>query len=153
MSMDLATALSRHPELSQLNERDRALLADAFTVGTHGHGHPFLSQGERPSAAWLVLDGEVTVTRAREPYIDELVRLGPGEMFGLASLVGGVRRSATCTAAGPVTAARIDKSTLDVLMREHAPVGLALQRAVMCQLASDFRKVASDLRELLAERG
>jgi CRP-like cAMP-binding protein len=151
--MDLLQALAAHPDFSRLAEPERDVLAKAFTVEEHHDGHAFLTQGDRPGAAWLILDGTVAVTRARDPYIDELVRLGPGDFFGLASLVGGIRRSATCTAAGPVRVARIDKYALDVLMREQAPIGLALQRAVMRQLAADYRKVTSDLHALLEKRG
>lgn len=151
--MDLMTALSRHPDFGTLDAPDRQLLSKAFTVDEHDTGHPFLAQGDRPGAAWMILVGEVAVTRNREPYIDELVRLGPGELFGLASLVSGVRRTASCRAATPVTAARIDKFALEALMREPGPIGLALQRAVMRQLASDFRRVAEDLLELLEKRG
>ena len=149
----LMSTLSSHPVFGKLPADDLAVLAKAFTVEEHETSHPFIAQGDRPNAAWLILEGEVAVTRAREPYIDELVRLGPGDLFGLASLVGGVRRTASCRAAGPIVVGRIDKSTLDALMREEGPIGLALQRAVMRQLASDYRHVAANLRELLEKRG
>jgi CRP-like cAMP-binding protein len=151
--MDLNEALSSHPDLARLPGPDLEVLSKAFNVEEHETGHAFIVQGDRSGAAWLILQGEVAVTRAREPYIDELVRLGPGELFGLASLVSGVRRTASCSAAGPIRVARIDKSTLDALMREEGPIGLGLQRAVMRQLASDYRHVAANLRDLLEKRG
>ena len=155
--MNLHEALLKHPDFARLDAKDLAVLEKAFTVeawdgtGEDG-GHAFLTQGDRGEAAWLLLDGEVTVTREREPFMDELRRLHPGEMFGLASLVDDMRRSASCRALGPVRVARIERSAFDWLLRDHAALGLAMQRAVARQLASDYRAATKRVHALLAER-
>ena len=151
--MDLKEALRRNPDMGRLQPRDLDVLAAAFAVEEHPHDHVFVTEGERSDAAWLLLDGEVSVTRAREPYVDEIERLHPGDMFGLAGLVADARRSASCRAAGPVTVGRIDKYALGMLMRDDAPVGLALQHAVARQLAADYRNIARRVREALRARG
>ncbi len=150
--MDLQEALATHPDFASLSAEDRDLLGKAFTIDERPDRHEFIAEGGRPGAAWIVLSGTVVVTRERAPYQDELARVEPGGMFGLASLVAGSRRTATCRAEGPVRAARVDRFALDLLMRDHIPAAVALQRAVGRQLAHDYRNVADTIRKMLEAR-
>ena len=150
--MELHEALAQQPDFASLSPEDRDLLAKTFTLESHPAGHEFIAEGSRPGAAWILLSGTVLVTRERSPYEDELARLEPGGMFGLASLVAGSRRTATCRASGPVKTARVDRFALDMLMRDHVPAAVALQRAVGRQLAADYRNVAQTIRRMLEER-
>lgn len=58
-------------------------------------------QGDAAEHLFLVLEGEVIVRRHQGGEAFELARLGPGEMFGEAAVLGGGPRNATVVTAGP----------------------------------------------------
>ena len=155
--MELTKVLAGNPDFAHLSPGDLEVLEGAFKVevfpcAADGSGHEFTVEGTRPQAAWLILEGDVAVTRASDPLHDEISRLHPGDMFGLVALVTEGKRSANCRAVGPVRVARIERSAFDWLLRDHAPLGLALQRAVARQLAADFRRINKRVRELLEKQ-
>lgn len=155
--MELTRILADNPDFAHLSPGDLEVLEGAFKVeafpcDADGTGHEFTREGTRPHAAWLILEGEVAVTRASDPLQDEISRLRRGDMFGLVALVTEDRRSATCRAVGPVRVARIEASAFDWILRDHAPLGLALQRAVARQLAADFRKINARVCAMLEKQ-
>ena len=79
-------------------------------------GKQFIRQGERGREFFVVLEGEVDVTRDGK----RLQKRGAGDFFGEIALVSKVPRTATVTATTPVRALVITDRDFRALM-EHAP--------------------------------
>jgi CRP/FNR family transcriptional regulator, cyclic AMP receptor protein len=90
-----------------------AHIADEIDLPT---GKDFIRQGERGREFFVVLDGEVEVTRDGQ----QLQRRGAGDFFGEIALVSKVPRTATVTATTPVRALVITDRDFRGLM-EHSP--------------------------------
>jgi CRP-like cAMP-binding protein len=150
--MELQDALRSLPGFVAIGDEDIDALSKSFAIEDRPDGYVFTKEGDRAAGCFLVLAGTVSVVRNRGPYLDELTRLGEGELFGVASLVVDAPRAATCRAVGPVRVAVLDAETLKWLLAAHGPVALAVQRAIADQLAKDFRTVASAVRKALEER-
>lgn len=152
MSHDLLLLLRRSPAFARLDDEELLALRDAFRVGEHAPGYVFCREGDRSEDVWMVTGGEVAVSSRGT----EIARLRPGDLFGLAALVDGGVRAATCRAAGdvgPCTAARLSRADADRLFRQAAPIAIAFQRAVARQLARDFRQMTARLTRGLGRRG
>lgn len=143
--MDLAEALARHSALATLPGPLFDALRDAMTLRAFPDGHVYMAEGDADQDVWILLSGEVRVTRMQGRV--EVGRLGPGAFFGLVALVDDGHRSATCTGVGPTRAASIPVSACQLLLASHAPLALAVQETVATQLAADFRRVAARLAQ------
>lgn len=153
MMDELTEALSRLPRFSLLSTEELAPLAKRFALAEHAPGHVFVREGHRANGAFLILSGEVAVSRRREGVVDELGRLGPGAMFGLVALLDDERRAATCTAISPVKSGWLSNEEYGALLKESSPVAFALQRLIADQLCADFRRLQADLRKELNAQG
>jgi CRP-like cAMP-binding protein len=147
--VDLDQLLAANPHTATLGDDDRAALATALAERAYPAGHVFIKEGKRGDALFLLLDGEVLVTRERSGS-QVLKRLKPGELFGLLALIDNEPRSATCAAASPVRVATLPRAAFTLLFHAHAPIAEALQRVLAAQLASDFRNINRQIREELA---
>ncbi|MEJ2108195.1 MAG: cyclic nucleotide-binding domain-containing protein [Acidiferrobacteraceae bacterium] len=98
--MDISEFLLSNPLFDTFDRTEAQALARAMTTVTYPDGHVFLHEGKKGDACYLILEGDVSVTRmATEGRGIEHVRtMGPGELFGLIALVDHGKRAATCTA-------------------------------------------------------
>jgi putative ABC transport system ATP-binding protein len=144
--MEALEVLGSMKSFASLSEADRQALSTAMQVRDYPDGHTFIREGARADAAYLVLEGEVRVTRDRRGTVEDLNRLGKGAFFGLVALVDEGPRSATCRAAGPVRVASLPPSAFALLFNAHAPIALAIQRVVAEQLTRDFRNLRQSIR-------
>ena len=147
--MRLETLLGRSPILAALDKADITALADAFLEGTHRAGHVFIHEGGRGDDVFLVLKGEVAVLR----HGAEINRLRPGALFGLMALVDAGMRSATCRAVDECRVARLSRAQTVELQARSPALELAFQRAVVKQLATDFRHQIALIRGRVGEFG
>jgi CRP/FNR family transcriptional regulator, cyclic AMP receptor protein len=150
--MNLAALLKNNPAFARLAPDHLDALSSAFLVTRHPEGHVIARQGERGGEIFLVVEGEVEVSRVHDNTRRTLATLTPGELFGLVSLVDHHPRAATCTARGPVAVASLPESAATLLFRAHAPIACAFQKALAAQLAHDFRRLDAKLRALYEER-
>lgn len=150
--MNLAALLQQNAAFARLAPDLLEALASAFLVTQHPDGHVIARQGERGGEIFVVIEGEVEVSRVHDSVRRTLVTLTAGELFGLVSLVDHHPRAATCTARGPVTIASLPESAATLLFRAHAPIACAFQKALAVQLAHDFRRLDARLRALYDER-
>jgi cAMP-dependent protein kinase regulator len=147
--MDLDELLLRNPHTAALGPADRSALAAAMVVRSHPDGHVLIQEGRRGDTLFLLLEGEVLVTR-EGTGAQSIKRLQPGELFGLIALIDSEPRSATCTAAGPVRVAGLTSGAFALLFNAHAPIAEALQRTLAAQLTHDFRNLNRQIREELS---
>uniref|UniRef100_G3P7B9 cGMP-dependent protein kinase n=1 Tax=Gasterosteus aculeatus aculeatus TaxID=481459 RepID=G3P7B9_GASAC len=66
-------------------------------------------EGAEANAFYIILKGEVLVTKNVNGHQKQIRRMGKGEHFGEQALIREVLRTATCSAEGPVTCLSIDK--------------------------------------------
>jgi CRP-like cAMP-binding protein len=150
--MTLVALLQKNPCFARLGADHLDALATAFLVSEHPDGHVIARQGERGGEIFLVVEGEVEVSRVHDHARRELAVLGAGELFGLVSLVDHEPRTATCAARGPVTIATLQAGAATLLFHALAPIACAFQQALAMQLAHDFRRIDARLRELYEVR-
>jgi CRP-like cAMP-binding protein len=147
--MNLQETLAQNPHLGNLSPEDRAALASAMRVSEHDQGHVFIEEGAPGDELFLLLEGEVMVTRTRAGTSIALKLLRAGELFGLIALLDDEPRSATCRAAGPVRVAVLQRRDFESLFFSNEPVAAALHDALVAQLTLDFRNVNRQICEVL----
>jgi len=151
---EIADTLRRLRWFARLPAADLDPLVSAFTISDHRDGHVFVRQGHPADGAFLVLSGEVLVSRAREGGQHDVVnRLHAGELFGIVALLDDGPRSASCIAAGNVRVAWLPRGAFQVLAQADAPAAHAMQRAVASQLCADMRRLQDDIRDRLRRAG
>lgn len=91
-------------------------------------GTELFREGDPGDAAYLVLTGRLRATIGSDAARRTLGMMGPGSMIGEAALVDGGRRSATVTADRDSELARLDRATLEDVLRDHPRAGLAIVR-------------------------
>jgi CRP-like cAMP-binding protein len=148
--MDLLQTLRANPHLGELSEQDLEALNSSMSVSAHPDGHIFIKENARGDTLFLLLEGQIAVTRERAAFSHELKTLKPGELFGQLALIDNEPRSATCSAVGSVRVASLPQAAFSVLFYSRAPVAEALQRAVAAQVMHDFRNVTQQIRDALA---
>ncbi len=139
--MNFSEFLQTVPMFADFTQAELGVLEQAMVVRQYPDGHVFIREGESGDAMYLIVDGQVNATRKRHPErgFDVLEKMGPGDMFGLVSLIDYGRRSSACTAVGPVSAASLPRSAFLLLYKAHAPIGYHFQYLIARQLARDAR--------------
>jgi len=148
----IKTMLAGMEWFSALDAKDLDLLARSFSVEDHENGATLCKEGDHADGAFLILEGEVSVSRERGARADYIRRLQAGELFGYVALLDDRRRSATCTACGSARTAWLPESAFQLLVQSSTPAARALQRAVAAQLCSDFRRLRQELHQELHSR-
>jgi CRP/FNR family transcriptional regulator, cyclic AMP receptor protein len=90
-----ADALGRCPLFSSLQRSDLVQLAKVTEDLEVEEGKVLAREGEIGQEFFVIVEGEVSVTKDGQ----EIRRLGPGDFFGEIALLQDVRRTATVTAA------------------------------------------------------
>jgi CRP-like cAMP-binding protein len=126
-------------------------LAGMLTVVEPQVGETIFREGDEASAMYVVLGGEMEVTKKSRAAVDARVAvLGPGDWFGEMSIVDIQPRSATVRALAPGRLIRITASDLDALyrhdVRSYAIIVLNLAR----ELSRRLRVADGILADLIA---
>ncbi|MGE0812363.1 MAG: cytochrome P450 [Vicinamibacterales bacterium] len=105
-----------------------------FTWETREAGGVIVAEGEPAEHFFVVVDGQVTVSRRTADGGEQPVAvLGPGEYFGETGLLHRAPRNATVRAwtDGPVAVLRTDAAGFDRLLRRTGPAGQELARVML----------------------
>lgn len=95
--------------LEELSDSHLSKLLDAMEECSFAPGHVIIREGDEGQSFYIILKGEVRVSR-REDGQEKLLRvLGTGEHFGELSLLQNIRRTASCQAQGHVTCITVAK--------------------------------------------
>ncbi len=112
-------------------------------------GEVIVREGEAGDRAWLLLSGQVQVYRAcGGEHHERIARLREGSLFGLASVVDGSPRSATCLAETPCWVAVVPGEwlrTSDLLEPHEAAL---LRRGALEALAAQVRLANAHVEHL-----
>jgi CRP-like cAMP-binding protein len=136
-NMSLIEFLLSTPDFNTLSYDELEMLDKIMLVDTYHDGHKFKSV----SNVYLIIDGEVAVSNRETRGVMQLNRVYSGEIFGLFSLIDHSKRSATCTAVGPVRAASIPRSAFELLLRSKLPLANHFQRVAEHQMVHDIHAV------------
>ena len=116
---DKATALGRAPLFRNLARGDLVQLAMATEDLEVEAGKVLAREGEIGQEFFVIVDGEVSVTKDGE----EIRRLGPGDFFGEIALIwDSPRRTATVTAATPVRFFVLTRQAFRGLIDHHPDI-------------------------------
>ena len=130
---DLVAALRRSDLFAELPEEDVAELAAASHGVDVPAGEVLMAEGSPPEAFYVVLDGELEVSRRTEDTDVLLNTCGPGDLVGELGVAHGRPRSATVLARTDTRVQRIDAEVLDHLLA-HPRAAKALLRATSGRL-------------------
>ena len=106
-------------------------------------GSVLIREGDEADAMYVVLDGEVEITKRSDGSEIPVARVGPGSLQGEIGALEGGRRLASVRAVTQVEALRIPVSAVRELLAAGPDVSLAIIRTAVTRL----RELESTLRE------
>jgi CRP/FNR family transcriptional regulator, cyclic AMP receptor protein len=116
---DKATALGRAPLFQNLARAELVALAKLTEDLEVGDGKVLAREGEIGQEFFVIVDGEVVVTKDGK----EVRRLGPGDFFGEIALIWeSPRRTAAVAAAGPVRFFVLTRQAFRGLIDHHPDI-------------------------------
>ncbi|XP_068792678.1 cGMP-dependent protein kinase 1-like isoform X2 [Struthio camelus] len=95
--------------LQGLSDTHLSKLLDAMEECTFAPGHVIIREGDEGENFYIILKGEVRVSRKVDGKEKVIRVLGAGEHFGEISLLQNIRRTASCQAQGHVTCITVAK--------------------------------------------
>ena len=139
------------PDFSDMGTDEIGVLAEYFDIQAYDDGHVFIREGQSGDQAFLLIEGEVSVTRAKgaEPRIKEINRMAPKEMFGVISLIDSKERTATCQARGPVKVASLSRDKFNALREQSPAAAHHIQRIISRQISRDHKYFSLEVRDVI----
>src|SRR5215469_480197 len=111
--------------LRELNDQERAALAERIDVYKYAAGDNIVSYGDPGHALYIIRSGEVEIfikNDQGEKIVLETSR--PGDVFGEISLLDDGPRTAWVSAIGEVELLRLDREHFEDYVRQHTPAAL-----------------------------
>ena len=153
--MNLEAALRTAPLFSTLDERQRSRIGDLMTIRRFDAGTMILKQGSSAVALYLILDGEVEISREPEEggKAVALARLHPGDIFGEMAVLDDDTRSSSVVATEPVRCALLSRWELLQELRRYPELSIELVRVLARRIrVLDERLASAAAREAAAAR-
>lgn len=135
---DTGDALRRIGEvhlLDPLSEEQKRELAAALRQSSFSRGETIIRHGETGSSMFIVHRGEVSVRRVDEREIEEVARLGEGDVFGEISLLTGEKRTADVVACTDVVVLEVAKEALQPLLESSPELARELSQRMIVRRA------------------
>jgi signal transduction histidine kinase len=124
-------ALRAAPLFAALSEKDLERLAETVDRQRLVPGDLLLREGDRGDAMYVVVTGELEVTKQAEGVELPLARVGPGAIQGEIAAIGGHERAASVRALTDVEVLRIPREGLLYLLDSGPEPALALLQTVL----------------------
>lgn len=145
MTLDTEVASLRQVPLFRDVEPSRLKLLAFTSERTHFEaGQRFFSQGDEADAAYLILEGEASVSFEGPSGAVRLALLGSDALVGEMGILADQPRSATVTAESPVLALRIDRTVFLELLAQFPRIGIAVMRELALRLEQTNRQLAGE---------
>lgn len=122
--------LAEVPLLAGLGRRHLRKVAGAGRIARFHDGMAIVRAGEPGDTFYVVIDGEVSVSRRGR----KTVTLGFGSFFGELALLLGGKRSATVTTKGPVLCLAITRARFRKLLRDEPTIAIGILEEVAKRL-------------------
>ena len=111
-------------------------------------GDALFKEGDRGDSLMIVLDGHLVASvRSDTGTMEEVARLGPGEVVGEMAFVDAEPRSATVTAPAGATVLEFSRGALDGLRTTAPRVAAAIHRNLLADVARRLRDVGEKLTD------
>ena len=124
-------------------------VSQVLVEAVYGDGNVIVTQEQPPESVFIVLEGDVRVTRTLPTGQSVgLCTLGPGSLFGALSALDGRPRGASCIARGRAVVGEIPKEEFLALMNGDGVISVRFQFAVVRALFRDLRVANQRLAEL-----
>ncbi len=133
--------LSKMPLFARLNEREMLRIMQVSEVVSYEPGEIVVQEGDRGDELFIVLSGEVRISRGETVLND----FGPGEHFGEMALIRAVPRSATVTASEPSELIVLHRSDFFEVLRKEAELAVKLLWQFLGVLADRLDQTSRDL--------
>jgi CRP-like cAMP-binding protein len=143
--MNLETALRTAPLFATLDERQRARIADLMTIRRFDAGTTILRQGTSAVALYLLLEGEVEVSREPEDggRAVTVATLQPGDVFGEMAVLDDDTRSSSITTLGPARCALLSRWELIQELRRQPELAIELIRVLARRIRAMDERLAT----------
>lgn len=153
MRMDpalLAGLLGRTHLFADFSREELAVFVPHLELESYGAGGRIVQDGEDDDAWYVVLQGEVSVTKGGPEGVHELALLERGDSFGELALIDQAPRSADVSALTEVLVARLTREAFVQLSVAGHPAATRLLwglASVMCQRQRQLTQLLVDLVE------
>jgi CRP/FNR family transcriptional regulator, cyclic AMP receptor protein len=156
MAID-ASILNEVEHLRELNQEEKAALADKIDLLRYSTGQAVFNYGDPGHAMYIVRSGEVEIFVKNDQGEKIVLETSQsGDIFGEISLLDGGARTAWVAALGDVELLRLDREHFEAYVRQCTPAALNLLSVAARRLRrSDEvirRTVTRNLNDVAAER-
>jgi len=127
----LANVMRFSPLFKPFEKEARETLVSRFKSRDVGPGHKIIQEGIPADGLYIILSGQVDVTKEGKT----LAHLREGEIFGEMSLLTKTPATATVKATRPTSVLRLPRSDFDALIRSHPQV-----LALISELTDDRKR-------------
>ena len=121
-----------------LNEQHLRRVARLFTIERYADGDTVVLAGARGDSLHIILNGRA---RVRTPG-GHTRALGADDCFGELALIDGAPRSATVTAVGELTTAKLSRSAFTKLLKAEPGIAVGLLDGLV-EIVRDMQRVAA----------
>jgi CRP-like cAMP-binding protein len=133
-----------------LDENETAMFASRARFENYGDGRTVIAEGEEGQTLFLILSGDVKVTKSIEQEAEQVIGiLRPGDFFGEMALLDRLPRSATVKAMGQVELALLDHDSIRELFEENPSIGYRVVKTFAEVLSMRLRDTNDRMRALL----
>lgn len=140
--------LRRVPLFAGIEPARLKLLAFTSEVVTYPAGHVLFHQGDPGDAAYVIIGGEADVHVASAEGDVRVGRLKTHDVVGEIAILCDVPRTARVTAATELTALRITKETILLMLQQFPEMAIEMLRV----LAARLHRTTADLVQLQRQR-
>jgi serine/threonine protein phosphatase PrpC len=139
--------IAKTPLFARLSDRELLRVMQAVQVRSCKDGEIVIREGDKGDELFIVLEGQVRVSRGDQT----LTHFGPGEHFGEMALIRSVPRSATVTAVGSAELVVIRRSDFFEILRKEHEVAVKMLWQFLGVLADRLDHTSSELHEMKRE--
>lgn len=154
MNLDQKIKIIRSsPFFNSLDEKEAQIIAQNTKEKLIAPKTVFISQGEQPDVAYLILSGAVRIFRITEEGSEiNLAILGPGEIVGEMSLLDQQERSATVETLKETQVLVLDRYAFSKILQNHPQTAIKLLQTFARRVRSADEHVEEILSKDLRER-
>jgi hypothetical protein len=135
--VEIALHLKSLPLFERLTARQLMNLANEVREEQHAAGTLVFQEGEPGGCLYLIVEGQVRVTRGETLLREQ----GPNSFFGEIAVLEGESRTATITTTTPVRFLRLDRDDLLRLMEELPAIAIGICQTLSRRISELTRRV------------
>ncbi|NJL92407.1 MAG: cyclic nucleotide-binding domain-containing protein [Anaerolineae bacterium] len=146
VSPEAKVALLEHT-FAGMNSETLAQLTQVARVATYHPGHILCRENEHEDTFYIILDGEVAITKTMGDSEHLLRRGKPGEFFGeMALLDESIGRSASVSTTKTTTVIEIDRQDFNQLVARYPSIVMSMARIIIQRMRENDRLAITELQ-------